>query len=78
MAELFSKPFDQMTAEEVRAWKDRLLAAGKRPRPFAWERVSESEYHCEPALNKVIERAADGKRYIVRVRNDELQRLQES
>jgi WD40 repeat protein len=39
--------------------------------------VSESEYDYEPALDKVIERSADGKRYIVGVRNGELQRLQE-
>ena len=39
--------------------------------------VSESEYDYEPALNKVIERSADGKRYIVGVWNAELQRLQE-
>jgi WD40 repeat protein len=39
--------------------------------------VSESEFDFEPALNKVVERSADGKRYIVGVRNAELQRLQE-
>jgi hypothetical protein len=38
---------------------------------------SESEYDYEPALNRVIERSADGKRYIVGVTNGELQRLQE-
>ena len=39
--------------------------------------VSESEYEYEPALNRVIECSADGKRYIVGVRNSELQRLRE-
>jgi hypothetical protein len=79
-----------MTKEEVREWKDWLTAEGRKPRPFSRGRelrrkeghtdsepVSESEYNYEPARNRVIERGADGKRYIVGVRNTELQRLQE-
>ena len=67
-----------MTEPEVRAWKDWLLAEGRRLKvwPLA-HAVSESEYDYEPLLNRVIERSADGKRYIVGVRNAELQRLQE-
>jgi hypothetical protein len=44
---------------------------------WKFEPVSESQFDYEPALNKVIERSADGKRYIVGVRNGELQRIQE-
>ena len=79
-----------MTEEEVRAWKDWLTSEGRKPRPFAWGRelrtmagptglgpVSESVYDYDPALNRVIECSTDGKRYIVGVRNAELQRLQE-
>ena len=44
---------------------------------FAASPVSESQYNYEPALDKVIENSADGKRYIIGVRNAELQRLQE-
>jgi hypothetical protein len=84
------KPLDQMTQEEVREWKDWLMAEGWKPRPFAWGRelhakqgdtgsvpFSESVYDYEPTLNKVVERSPDGKRYIVGVRNAELQRVQE-
>jgi hypothetical protein len=85
-----NKPLEQMTQEEVREWKDWLTADGRKPRPFVWGRefrtgevqnglgpVSESVYKYEPELNGVIERSADGKRYIVGVRNGELQRLHE-
>lgn len=80
-----SKPLEEMTEAEVRAWKKSLLDEGMRPRPFASGRVShtqadpvsEPEYEYEPALNRVIERSSDGKRYIVGVRNAKLQRLQE-
>jgi len=131
MATLPSKPVKQMTEEDVRAWKDRLIAEGKLPRPVAYGRAretqiklydsngqllrtfeadeglterlleflyevgtarfesclcetvrrlrehAESRYEYDPSLDKVIEHASDGKRYIVGVRNAELQRLQE-
>jgi hypothetical protein len=44
---------------------------------LAVDSVSESEYAYEPLLNKEVEHSADGKRYIVGVRNAELQRIQE-
>lgn len=76
-----------MTVEEVRAWKDWLLEEGRTARPFPWACISQppadyanpisgSEYDYEPLLDKVIERSADGERYIVGVRNGELQRLE--
>jgi len=37
----------------------------------------ESEYNYDPVLGRVIESPADGRRYIVGVRNGELQRFQE-
>jgi DNA-directed RNA polymerase specialized sigma24 family protein len=87
MANPPSKPLEEMTGEELRAWKDWLLEEGRTARPFAWARtsqpladhaapVSEAEYDYEPVLERVIERSADGKRYIIGVRNAELQRLQ--
>ena len=80
-----SKPLEEMTEAEVCAWKESLLEEGKRTRPFEWgsvphaltDPVSESKYDYEPALNRVIERSPDGKRYIVGVRHGELDRLHE-
>jgi DNA-directed RNA polymerase specialized sigma24 family protein len=76
-----------MTQGELRAWRDWLLEEGKSPRPFGSAHapearadhaaaISESEYDYEPVIDKVIERSADGERYIVGVRNGDLQRLQ--
>ncbi len=80
------KPFEEMTEAELRSWKEWLLEQGQQPRPLALGHgpqtlaggpVSASEFDFDPVLNRVVEHGPDGKRYIVGVRNAELQRLQE-
>ena len=70
-----SKPYDQMTEEERRQWKEWLLEQGKNPRPMVVDRpksgsVFEYDYH----LRAVIETALDGSHYLVEVRDGKIAR----
>jgi WD40 repeat protein len=69
-----------VTAVALSATGTRLVSASADGTLEAWRLdlpVSESVYDLDPALAKVVEYSADGKRYIVGVRNGELKRLQE-
>ena len=60
------KPLDRMTEDEIRAWKDWLTGEGSTPWPWALaDPIGESVYDYEEAGSRVIERSAEGNRYVI-------------
>ncbi len=72
------KPAHEMTEDELREWRQRLFTQGVDPVPIRQNApASVSSYAWDPGLRATVE-YANGRRYVVAIRDGKLTRLSEA